>query len=66
MSRIAIICTSFIVLLLAIVGSLYIFDVMNFEKSSSTMLKFGAAIVLLGVCAALISALMGSKKEPQD
>lgn len=62
MRQIVIICVFLIVILLALVGCLVIFDVMDIDKGLDTMLKFGAAIVLLGVCAAAISALMGSKK----
>ncbi len=64
MRQIAIICLFFIVLLLAIVGCLYIFDVIEFATASSYLLKFGGAIVLLGVCAALVSLLMRGKDKP--
>ena len=62
MRQIAIICVFLIVILLALVGCLVIFDVMDIDKGLDTMLKFGGAIVLLGVCAGAISALMGAKK----
>jgi hypothetical protein len=62
MRQIAIICVFLIVILLALVGCLVIFEVMDFDKGLDTMLKFGGAIVLLGVCSAAISALMGAKK----
>ena len=66
MKQILIICVFFVVVLLAIVGCLYIFDVMTFDASMSIVLKFGAAIVLLGVCTALVKVLMGAKTESQD
>jgi hypothetical protein len=66
MRQIAVICAFFLVLMLAIVGCLYIFDVMTFEASRSAALKFAAAIVLLGVCAAALKALVGGNKEQQD
>jgi hypothetical protein len=50
----------------AIVGCLYIFDVMSLENSRSVLLKTLGAIVLLGGCTALIKLLMGSKEESSD
>ena len=46
----------------AIVGCLYIFELMSYEDAMSNLLKVGGAIVLLGVCSAAISALMGARK----
>ena len=63
MRQIAIICLFLIVVLLAIVGCLTIFGVIEFAAATSYMLKFGGAIVLLGVCAALVSLLMRGKRE---
>ena len=60
MKQILMICAFLIILLLAIVGCLFIFGVMDLESSMSVLLKFGGAIVLLGVCAALVTLLMGS------
>ena len=51
---------------IAIVGCLYIFDVMSFEDSRSVLLKSLGAIVLLGGCTALIKLLMSSKEESPD
>jgi len=62
MRQIAIICVFLIVIMLAIVGCLVIFDVMDIDTGLSMMMKFGGAIALLGVCSAAISALMGTKK----
>ena len=50
----------------AVVGCLYIFDLMTFDARKRMMLKFGSAIALLGVCAALVKLLMGRMKEQQD
>ncbi len=66
MKQIGIICVFFFVLLFAIVGCLYIFDVMSYEASKSAVVRFGAAIVLLGACSAAVTMLLGGKKEPQD
>ena len=63
MRQIAIICLFLIVVLLAIVGCLTIFGVIEFATATSYMLKFGGAIVLLGVCAALVSLLVRGKGE---
>ena len=63
MRQIAIICAFFIVVMLAVVGCLYIFDVIALAAAKSYMLKFGAAIILLGICSALIALLMGGKTQ---
>jgi hypothetical protein len=64
MRQIAIICLFFIVVLLAIVGCLYIFDVIELAAATAYLLRFGGAIVLLGICAALISLLTGGGNKP--
>jgi len=61
MKQILMIGAFLIILLLAIVGCLFIFGVMDPESAMSSLLKFGGAIVLLGVCAALVTLLMGKK-----
>ena len=48
---------------IAIVGSLYIFEVLDYETAISNLLKVVAAIVLLGSCSAAIAFLIRSKKE---
>ena len=63
MRQIAIICAFFIVVMLAIVGCMYIFDVISLAAAKSYMLKFGAAIVLLGICSALVALMMGNEKQ---
>ena len=52
------------VITVAIVGCLYIFEVLSYENSVSIVLKAVSAIVLLGACSVLITFLMGSRKEP--
>ncbi len=66
MKQIFVISAFFLVLILASVGCLYIFEVMTFEASKSLALKSAAAVVLLGVSAALIKLLVSGRKEPQD
>ena len=66
MKRIIIIGGFFAILGIAIVGCLYIFDLMSFEDSKSVLLKTLGAIVLLGGCTALIKLLMGNKEESPD
>lgn len=63
MKQILTICALFLVLLLAIVGCMTIFDLMTIDKAVDVVIKIGAVIVLLGACAALIRVLMGPQKE---
>lgn len=58
MRQIALTCAVLIVLVIGGVGCLYIFDVMSFDAATTTVLEVTAAIVLLGLCAAAIKALM--------
>jgi len=66
MKQILSICGFLVILLVAIVGCMVIFDVMSMESAESVVLKFGGAIVLLGVCSALVMMLMGGDKDSQD
>ena len=66
MKQILTICGLLIVTLVAIVGCMVIFDVMSMETAESVTLKFGGAIVLLGVCSALVMMLMGGDKDSAD
>jgi hypothetical protein len=66
MKKIIAITGFFAILGIAIVGCLYIFDVMAFEAAKSLLLKTEAAIILLGGCTALITLLMSSKQESSD
>jgi len=63
MKQILMICAFLIILLLAIVGCLFIFGVMDLESAMSSLLRFGGAILLLGACAALATALMGRSRS---
>lgn len=63
MKQIILTCVFFLVLLFAIVGCLYIFGVISATYAGSTLLKFGAAIVLLGGCLALLTRFFGGAKE---
>jgi hypothetical protein len=59
MKKIAIICAFLLVIMAAIMGVLTIFDMMSVETFLSNMLKFGGAIVVLGVASALVAMMMG-------
>lgn len=61
MKQILTICGLLVVLLVAIVGCMVIFDVISMAAAEGIVLKFGGAIVLLGVCSALVMMLMGGK-----
>ena len=63
MKKIAIICAFLLVIMAAIMGVLTIFGMMSTEALLSNMLKFGGAIVVLGVASALVAMMMGGKEE---
>jgi hypothetical protein len=63
MKKIAVICAFFIVIMAAVLGLMIIFDMMSVETALSNMLKFGGAIVVLGVASVLIALMMNSKSE---
>jgi len=50
-----------VVLAVAILGCLAIFEVVSYEYAMTGLLKIVAAFVLLGGCSALITFLMRSK-----
>jgi len=54
------------ILAIAIVGCLFIFEVMSFDDASSTLLKVVGGILLLGACSAAITALMGATKNSRS
>ena len=54
---------SFIVLTIAILGCLAIFDVMEMDSAMDYMLKFSAGILLLGVCAIILGFLFKGNSE---
>jgi len=56
----------FAVLALAMVGSLYIFDIKTWDESMDLLVKIESAIVLLGICSALISLLIRMKSRTND
>ena len=55
-----------VVLFLAVMGSLYIFEVIPVDTLQDLTIKAGAAILLLGGCSALIALMTGRKKEAPD
>lgn len=63
MKKIAIVCAFFIVIMAAVLGLLIIFGVMSVETGLWNLLKFGGAVVLLGVASALISLMMGGQEK---
>jgi hypothetical protein len=54
------------VLFFALMGSLYIFEVMPVDTLQDLSIKGGAAILLLGGCSALIALLTRRKQEAPD
>ena len=67
MKQILVTCVFFLVLLFAILGCLYIFGIVSFSEPGSAALKFSAAIVLLGGCAALLTRFFsGPTEERKD
>lgn len=66
MRNIVLIFSTLAVLCIAVVGTLYIFEVRTFDQSIELLAKALGAIVLLGGCTALISVLLkgsGNKNE---
>lgn len=61
MKQILMITAILSILAVALFGCLYIFEVLSYESALSNLMKFVAAIVLLGGCSALVMALMRSK-----
>ncbi len=57
MKQILIACVFLLVLMIAVIGSLAIFGIMEVGDAVSTALKFGAAIVLVGACSTLLSVV---------
>ena len=66
MKQIFVISAFFVVLILAIVGCLYIFGVMPVDQAMSVAVKSTAAIVLLGVCSALVKLLVSGTRDQAD
>ena len=63
MKKIAIICAFLLVIMAAIMGVLTIFGMMSGDTFLANMLKFGGAILVLGVASALIAMMMGNQEE---
>ena len=63
MKQIAVICAILVVMLVAVVGCLAIFDIITVDMSQSIVMKVGAAIVLLGVCTALITLILRATRD---
>jgi len=51
------------IIVLACIGSLYIFEVRNAEQALDLLLKTEGALLLLGICSAAVSLLLGGGKE---
>ncbi len=64
MKQIVAITAILAVITIAIIGCLYIFEIMSPESALANLTKVVAAIVLLGGCSALISFLTGNKNGP--
>ena len=63
MKKIAMVCAFLLVIMAAIMGVLTIFGMMSGEAFLWNMLKFGGAIVVLGVASALVAMMMGNEEE---
>ena len=66
MKKILAVTAVLIIIATAIVGCLYIFEILSYEKAISDLLKLVAAIGLLGGCSALIAFLVPSKNNPDS
>lgn len=64
MKQLAIITVALAVITIAVFGCLYIFGMMSYESALTNLARVVGAIVLLGVCSAVIALLMGGKKQP--
>lgn len=54
------------VFVLAIVGCLYIFEIQNAEQALELLMKAEGTLLLLGICSAAVSLLLGAKKDSPD
>ena len=50
------------ILAFAIIGVLYIFEMISADSATDTLIKVEAAIILLGACSALVALLTRSRK----
>ena len=65
MRNIIILTVFLAILAIAIIGCLTIFEIMAMEAAKSMLIKFEAALLLLGGCSALIALLTGAKKQAE-
>ena len=55
------------IIVFAVIGSLYIFEVRSSEEALELLLKMEGALLLLGVCSVAVAMLVsGSKEKIQD
>ena len=67
MKKLIVLFLSLGVIVLAIIGSLYIFEIGTADQSLDMLVKIEGGILLLAVCSAAISMLVGSaKKDSQE
>lgn len=66
MKNIAIIILVLAILAAGVIGLLLVFGLLDADRAGPMLLKTVGGFVILGACAAAISALMPAKKEPQD
>ena len=66
MRNIVIIFSTLAVLCVAVVGTLYIFELRTFDESIELLMKALGAIVLLGACTALVTILLGGSGSKTD
>ena len=67
MKKLIVLFLSLGVIVLAIIGSLYIFDLRTADQSLEMLMMIEGGILLLAVCSAAISILVSSvKKDAQE
>jgi len=66
MKNIAIITVVLSVLAAGVIGLMVLFGFMPTDGAVSVLLKVVGGFVILGACAAAVSALMPAQKKPQD
>jgi len=54
------------IFVLAIVGCLYIFEIQNADQALELLMKAEGTLLLLGICSAAVSLLLGAKKDSPD
>ena len=67
MKKMMVLFLSLGVIVLALIGTLYIFEFIDADQSVDMLVKVEGGILLLAVCSAAISLLVGStKKDSQE